>query len=161
MTKNKLHGVINNYRKIDMAFKINEFKVINFIYANNCIIYYVSKDYAKNFNIDFNGQVILEVKVNFNFFESPIPYFYLSFKEISNIIPKSMDNHICLNGNICYGPPSRPINEKWKFIDFVNAVDSMINNYFSKEYIGVGTLTELEHDLKGLRQYDKLIKKIY
>ena len=54
MTKNKLHGVINNYRKIDMAFKINEFKVINFIYANNCIIYYVSKDYAKNFNIDFN-----------------------------------------------------------------------------------------------------------
>ena len=72
-----------------------------------------------------------------------------------------MDNHICLNGNICYGPPSRPINEKWKFIDFVNAVDSMINNYFSKEYIGVGTLTELEHDLKGLRQYDKLIKKIY
>ena len=46
-----------------------------------------------------------------------------------------------------------------KFIDFVNAVDSMINNYLSKEYIGVGCLTELEHGKAGLNQYKNLISQ--
>lgn len=158
MTKSKPHGVINYNQNINNAFKVNDFKVINYIYGCDCIIYYVSKDYAKKFNIDFNGQITLEVKVNFNFFKFLTPYFYPKFKEISNIIPKSIDNHIYPNGDICYAPPSRPIYEKWKFINFVNAVDSMINNYFSKEYIGIGTLTELEHGLKGLKQYNNLIK---
>ena len=35
----------------------------------------------------------------------------------------------------------------------------MINNYFSKEYIGIGTLIELDHGLKGLEQYNNLISK--
>ena len=35
----------------------------------------------------------------------------------------------------------------------------MINNYFSKEYIGIGFLTELEHGQKGLKQYNNLIAK--
>lgn len=150
---------MNNNAKIIATFKVNGFKVINYIYARDCIIYYVSKDYAKKFNINFNGKITLEVKVNFNFFKFLTPSFYPTFKEISNIIPKNIDNHIYQNGNICYAPPSRPINEKWKLIDFVNAVDSMINNYFSKEYIGKGTLTELEHGLKGLKQYDNSILK--
>lgn len=159
MTKSKLRGVMNNNDRICSAFKINGFKIINYIYARDYTIYYVSKDYAKKFNIDFNGKITLEVKVNFNFFKCLMPYFYPNFKEISNIIPKNIDNHIYPNGNICYAPPSRPVNEKWRFIDFVNAVDSMINNYFSKEYIGTSTLTELEHGLKGLKKYDNLISK--
>ena len=47
MIKSKHHGVINNNEKINNAFKVNGFKVINYIYANDCTIYYVSKDYAK------------------------------------------------------------------------------------------------------------------
>jgi len=161
MIKSKHHGIINNNDIINNAFKVNGFKVINYIYANDCIIYYVSKDYSEKFNIDFNGKIILEVKVNFNFFKLLTPCFYPDFKEISNIIPKNADNHIYPNGNICYAPPLRPIYEKWKFINFVSAVDSMINNYFSKEYIGIGTLIELEHGLIGLEQYNNLISKKY
>ena len=66
MIKSKHHGVINNNEKINNAFKVNGFKVINYIYANDCTIYYVSKDYSEKFNIDFNGKITLEVKVNFN-----------------------------------------------------------------------------------------------
>ena len=50
MTKSKHHGVINNNEKINNAFKVNGFKVINYIYANDCTIYYVSKDYSEKFN---------------------------------------------------------------------------------------------------------------
>lgn len=161
MIKSKHHGVINNNEKINNAFKVNGFKVINYVYANDCTIYYALKDYSEKFNIDFNGKITLEIKVNFNFFKLLTPCFYPNFKEISNIIPKNADNHIYPNGNICYAPPFRPINEKWDFINFVNAVDSMINNYFSKEYIGIGTLIELDHGLKGLEQYNNLISKKY
>ena len=35
----------------------------------------------------------------------------------------------------------------------------MINNYLSKEYIGVGCLTELEHGKAGLNQYKNLISQ--
>ena len=89
MTKSKLRGVMNNNDRICSAFKINGFKIINYIYARDYTIYYVSKDYAKKFNIDFNGKITLEVKVNFNFFKCLMPYFYPNFKEISNIIPKN------------------------------------------------------------------------
>ena len=155
MIKNKLHGVMNT-KDIINNFAIKGFNVINYIYANKCIIYYVSKDYAKKFNIDFDGNIILEVKIRFEFFKFLTPIFYPTFKEVSNIIPKHIDNHIYPNGNICYAPPYRPIYEKWNFIDFINAVDSMINNYFSKEYIGTGFLTELEHGQAGLNQYKNL-----
>lgn len=156
MIKNKLHGVMNNHDIITNSFNTKGFKVVNYIYARDCTIYYVSKDYAKNFNIDFNGKILLEVIVNFKLFKYLIPCFYPSFKEMSNIIPKNIDNHIYSSGNICYAPPSRPIKEKWKFIDFVNAVDSMINNYFSTEYIGKGNLIELEHGIIGIKQYNYL-----
>ena len=149
---------MNNNERKNSAFKTIGFKIINYIYASNCIIYYVSKDYSKKFNIDFNGEIILEVRVDFNFFELLTPCFYPSFKEISNIIPKNADNHIYTNGNICYAPPLRPINEKWKFISFVIAVDSMINNYFSIEYIGKGELIQLEHGKKGLMQYESIYR---
>lgn len=158
MMKSKPHGVMNN-KNIISSFNIKGFDVINYIYAKDCIIYYVSKNYAKKFNIDFDGNIILEVKIKFEFFKYLSPSSYPTFKEISNIIPKNIDNHIYPNGNICYAPPYRPIYEKWKFVDFVNAVDSMINNYFSKEYIGIGFLTELEHGQKGLKQYNNLIAK--
>ena len=46
---------MNNNDRICSAFKINGFKIINYIYARDYTIYYVSKDYAKKFNIDFNG----------------------------------------------------------------------------------------------------------
>lgn len=156
MIKNKPPGAMNN-KKIISIFNIKGFDVINYIYAKDCIIYYVSKDYAKRFNIDFDGKIILEVKIKFAFFKFLGAHFYPTFKEISNIIPKNIDNHIYPNGNICYAPPYRPIYEKWKFIDFVNAVDSMINNFLSKEYIGIGCLTELEHGQIGLQQYNNLI----
>lgn len=88
MIKSKHHGVINNNEKINNAFKVNGFKVINYVYANDCTIYYVLKDYSEKFNIDFNGKITLEIKVNFNFFKLLTPCFYPNFKEISNIIPK-------------------------------------------------------------------------
>lgn len=157
MTRSKHLGA-NNNKLIIKSFNIKGFKVLNYIYANNFIIYYITKDYSANFNINFNGKVELEVVIPFNFFETLIPIYYPLFKEVSNIIPKNADNHINYNGTICYAPPYRPIHEKWKFIDFVNAVDSMINNYFTIEYIGTSSLIELEHGINGCVQYSFLLK---
>ena len=61
MIKSKHHGVINNNEKINNAFKVNGFKVINYVYANDCTIYYVLKDYSEKFNIDFNGLKIMDI----------------------------------------------------------------------------------------------------
>lgn len=150
---------MNDHERIMKLFNLKKFKTIDYIYGNDCTIYHVMKNYSKKFNIEFNGIILLEVKVYYNPFKILSPCFYPEFKEISNIIPRNIDNHIYSNGNICYAPPYRPIYEKWGFIDFINAVDSMINNYFSKEYIGTGTLIELEHGKKGLKQYNFLISK--
>ena len=157
--KNKHHGVINNIQEIEQGFKIKNFKIINYIYARDSIIFYASKDYSKKFNIEFNGEIVLEVIIKFDSFNILNPCLYPKFKEISNIIPKKADNHIYSDGSICYAPPYRPIYEKWRFINFVNAVDSMINNYFSKQYIGIGSLVELEHGKNGLKQYLQLISQ--
>ena len=156
--RRKLLGAMNNHELSLYSFRAKGFKIINYIYARNGIIYYITKDYSESFNISFNGIVLLEVTVLFVFFDFLSPCFYPVFKEKSNIIPKIENNHINPDGSICYAPPSRPINEKWKFIDFVNAVDSMLNNYFSTEYIGKGNLFELEHGIIGLKQYENLKK---
>ena len=112
-------------------------------------------------NIEFDGNILLEVKIKFDYLNYSKPWLYPTFKEISNIIPKKLCNHIYRSGDICYVPPNRPIYEKWEFIDFVNAVDSMINNFLSKEYIGIGFLRELEHGQIGLDQYRHLVSQGY
>ena len=76
-----------NNKNIISSFNTKGFDVINYIYAKDCIIYYVSKDYAKKFNINFDGNIILEVKIRFEFFKFLTPDFYPTFKEISSIIP--------------------------------------------------------------------------
>ena len=57
MTRSKHLGADNN-KLIIKSFDIKGFKVLNYIYANNSIIYYITKDYSVNFNINFNNQKI-------------------------------------------------------------------------------------------------------
>lgn len=137
-------------------FKLSGFTIIQFIYANNAIIYIIEKDYAKNFNIDFDGKIKLHVKIKFDFEKKVDIFTYPEFKELTNVIPKKVNNHIYKNGNICYAPPYRPIYEHWTMLNFIQAVDAMINNYLSKEYIGIGFLKELEHGIIGMKQYQKI-----
>lgn len=153
MTKHKLHGVVNK-QIIDFAFKKHGFTIKNYTSKNNLITAVVEKDYSKDFNIKFNGLIRLEVSVLENMFDMFCVYTYPMFKEISNIIPKKGFYHIYSDGSLCYAPPKRPLVEKWEFIDFVNAVDALIYNYFSIEYIGRGELFELEHGMAGLKQYE-------
>ena len=68
--------------------------------------------------------------------------------------------HVNYDGSLCYAPPRRPLDEEWTFINFVNAVDSLIYNYFCIEYIGKGSLQELEHGNTGLKQYDYIKNSI-
>ncbi len=153
MTKHKHHGVVNK-QMIDFAFKKHGFTIQNYTSKNNMITVVVEKDYSKDFNIKFSGLIRLEASVFENMFDMFCVYTYPTFKEISNIIPKKGFNHIYSDGSLCYAPPKRPLVEKWKFIDFVNAVDALIYNYFSIEYIGRGELFELEHGMAGLKQYE-------
>ena len=78
---------------------------------------------------------------------------------LNDIIPKKIKNHIYSDGSICYAPPERPLNEKWQLIDYFEAVDSLINDWFNKEYIGVSKLHGLEHGEKGKIQYHYLKDK--
>lgn len=153
MTKHKHHGVVNK-QIIDFAFKKHGFTIQNYLSENNRITVVVEKDYSKDFNIKFNGLIRLEVSVIENMFDMFCVYTYPKFKEISNIIPKKEFYHIYIDGSLCYAPPKRPLVEKWEFIDFVNAVDALIYNYFSIEYIGRGELFELEHGINGIKQYE-------
>lgn len=153
MTKPKRHGVVNK-QIIDFVFRKHGFTIQNYTSKNNVITVVVEKDYSKDFNIKFNGLIRLEVSVLENMFDMFCVYTYPTFKEISNIIPKKGFYHIYSDGSLCYAPPKRPLVEKWKFIDFVNAVDALIYNYFSIEYIGRGELFELEHGMAGLKQYE-------
>lgn len=153
MTKPKRHGVVNK-SILDFAFKKHGFTIQNYTSKNNLITVVVEKDYSKDFNIKFNGLIRLEVSVLENMFDMFCVYTYPTFKEISNIIPKKGFYHIYSDGSLCYAPPKRPLVEKWEFIDFVNAVDALIYNYFSIQYIGKGALFELEHGMVGLKQYE-------
>lgn len=149
----KHHGVMNKYIN---AFKLNGFTVIQYVYANDSIIFIVEKDYSKKFNIIFDGKVRLQVKIKFAFEKAVNLTTYPEFKELTNVIPKKIDNHIYNSGNICYAPPYRPIYEHWTIMNFIQAVDAMINNYLSKEYVGIGFLKELEHGVAGIKQYQKI-----
>ena len=79
-----------NNKNIISSFNTKGFDVINYIYAKDCIIYYVSKDYAKKFNINFDGNIILEVKIRFEFFKFLTPDFYPTFKEISKSVVENI-----------------------------------------------------------------------
>lgn len=153
MTKHKRHGGVNK-QIIDFAFKKHGFTIQKYTSKNNVITVVVEKDYSKDFNIKFNGLIRLEASVLENMFDMFCVCTYPMFKEISNIIPEKSFYHIYSDGSLCYAPPKRPLVEKWKFIDFVNAVDALIYNYFSIEYIGMGKLFELEHGMLGLKQYE-------
>ncbi len=153
MIKHKRHGAVNK-QIITFAFKKHGFSVQNYASKNNVITVIVEKDYSKGFNIKFNGLIRLEVSIIENMYDMFCVYTYPKFKEISNIIPKNGFYHIYPDGSLCYAPPKRPLVEKWEFVDFVNAVDALLYNYFSIEYIGKGELFELEHGLTGLRQYE-------
>lgn len=152
MIKVKRRGVMNK-NFIKSIFKKYNFNIINNIYINNGMLFIVEKNYSSNFNIKFDGLIKLEVKVDFRLNNYLCAFYYPTFREISNLIPKKCENHIYDNGNICYAPPQRPIDEAWEIEDFIVAVDAMINNYFCIEYIGTSTLFELEHGSIGMRQY--------
>ena len=147
---------MDKIKEIFIAFERFDFKVTNYIYIKNGYNFFIEKDFSKKFNIDFDGLVKLLVKVFFNYDhlnENTFPVFI----EQNNVIPKMRHYHIDENGIMCFAPPQRPKIEKWKFYDFVNAVNSMINNYFNKEYVGSKTILELEHGKLGLEQYNNLL----
>lgn len=153
MIKNKHHGQINK-SSIISSFNYFNFQVENYIESTNEVKVTITKDYSKYFNIEFDGKIKLEVFINPYMFENFCMLTYPKFIEVSNIIPKKPFYHICSDGFLCYAPPRRPLNQKWKIRDFINAVDSLIFNYFCIEYIGTNNLFELEHGTTGLIQYE-------
>ena len=153
MTKNKHHGQINK-SSIIFSFNYFNFQIESYIEKTNEIKVTVTKDYSKSFNIEFDGKIKLEVFINPHMFENFCVFTYPKFIEISNIIPKKPFYHIYSDGSLCYAPPKRPLDEKWKISDFINAVDSLIFNYFCIEYIGTSSLLELEHGNTGKIQYE-------
>ena len=160
MTKNKHHGVINK-KLVYKSMKKYQFTVEEYEEDINSIFVIIKKDYSKTFNFSFDGVIKLKVTINKKMYELFWRETYPQFTEITSKIPKESFYHIYTNGSICYAPPRRPIDEKWQLSDFINAVDSLINNYFSVEYIGVGCLNELEHGIRGLQQYEAMRNKKY
>ena len=158
MIKNKLHGVINK-SEIESAFKKHKFLIKTYLNNKNKIIIVVEKNYSIDFNIEFNGLIKLKIIINKEMYNNFCIMTYPLFKELSNIIPKKGFNHVYPNGDLCYAPPKRPLVEKWRFEDFVQAVDALIYNYFNVEYIGTSGLFELEHGQKGLEQFEFICLK--
>ncbi len=159
MTKVRHHGVINK-NDIELSIKKYGFRIVDYTENNEHIKTIIEKDYSKNFNIDFNGNVKVECIIVKKMYDMFCVYTYPKFKEISNIIPKKAFYHMYEDGSICYAPPKRPLVEEWKLEDFINSIDSFFNNYFSIEYIGKGELFQLEHGEKGLMQYEFIYKSL-
>ena len=153
MIKHKHHGAITK-DEVSFSFKSKGFSIENYSEENSKIIVEVKKDYSSSFNIEFNGLIKLKVLIPINLYKYFSILTYPKFYEISNLIPKKAMYHVNYDGSLCYAPPGRPLDEEWTFINFVNAVDSLIYNYFCIEYIGKGNLQELEHGNAGLMQYD-------
>lgn len=153
MTKVIHHGVINK-KDIEVSIKKYGFKMLDYNENNEYIKTIIEKDYAKSFNIDFNGMVKVECIIMRKMYDMFCVYTYPKFKEISNLIPKKAFYHMYEDGSICYAPPKRPLVEKWNLEDFISSIDSFFHNYFSIEYIGKGELFQLEHGEKGLIQYE-------
>lgn len=153
MIKIRHHGVLNR-EEIISSFKSKGFSISNYEEINDIAIVSVDKDYSASYNISFDGFIKLKALVHLNMYKVFFFRTYPVFYEVSNLIPKEAFYHVYKNGSLCYAPPQRPLDENWRFIDFVNAVDSLIHNYFSIEYIGNGVLTELEHGYIGLEQYN-------
>mgnify|MGYP006939899604 FL=1 len=146
-----------NEKQITSLFKRKGFVINKYWEEKGTILVDISKDYSKGFNIEFNGYLNLLVKINKNFFGNECKYlFNPAFYELNNVIPKKVKNHFYIDGSICYAPPERPLNEKWQLLDYIEAVDSVINDWFNKEYIGVSKLHGLEHGEKGKIQYHYL-----
>lgn len=157
MIKNKRRGVIRK-EQILSSFKLYNFNVVSYDEHGHIGHVIVTKDYSENFNFDFNGLVKLDVTIDLKLYENFWIFSYPKFIEISNLIPKKPMFHVYQDGSLCYAPPARPLKEKWILSDFIKAVDSLINNYFCIEYIGSGTLIELEHGDIGKMQYEYLSK---
>lgn len=160
MIKSRRRGVINK-EEIISSFNSKGFSIINYEEYNEIAIVIVKKNYSSSFNVQFDGLVELKVTIYLNMYNSFSRLTYPKFFETSNLIPKKTFYHVYTNGSLCYAPPKRPLDEGWNFINFVNAVDALIYNYFSIEYIGNGTLKELEHGYTGLYQYDYYVKTLY
>lgn len=155
MIKHKHRGAITKDEVI-FSFKSKGFSIENYSEENGKITVEVTKDYSSSFNIEFNGLIKLKALIPISLYKYFSIITYPTFYEISNLIPKKAMYHVNYDGSLCYAPPRRPLDEEWTFINFINAVDSLIYNYFSIEYIGNGTLIELNHGYAGLQQYNFL-----
>lgn len=144
-----------NEKQIKDLFKLRGFNIKAIFVLNQQIELIVYKDYSKGFNIEFDGNVILKIIINKMFFKFPNVY-NIKFYEENNLIPKQARNHFYSDGSICYAPPERPIYENWKLLDYIDAVDAMLNDWFNKEYIGASKLRGLEHGDIGKIQYNIL-----
>lgn len=128
MTKVIHHGVINK-KDIEVSIKKYGFKIFDYNENNEYIKTIIEKDYAKSFNIDFNGMIKVECIIMRKMYDMFCVYTYPKFKEISNIIPKKAFYHMYEDGSICYVPPKRPLVEKWSLEDFISSIDSFFRTF--------------------------------
>ena len=159
MIKPKHRGAITK-DEVVFSFKSKGFSIEKYNEENGKITVEVKKDYSSSFNIEFKGLIKIKVLIPISLYKYFSIITYPTFYEISNLIPKKAMYHVNYDGSLCYAPPRRPLDEEWTFINFVNAVDSLIYNYFCIEYIGKGSLQELEHVNTGLKQYDYIKNSI-
>ena len=128
MTKVIHHGVINK-KDIEVSIKKYGFKILDYNENNEYLKTIIEKDYAKSFNIDFNGMIKVECIIMRKMYDMFCVYTYPKFKEISNIIPKKAFYHMYEDGSICYAPPKRPLVEKWSLEDFISFIDSFFRTF--------------------------------
>lgn len=133
-----------------------DFNVNNYFYIAKGFVFRIEKDFSKRFNIKFNGTVILDSYIYFDYDYNNVNT-YPVFIEINDVIPKQIHYHVNPNGELCITYYERPKREKWELKNFVNALNSMLNNYFNKEFVGSKTLQELEHGVTGRQQYYKMV----
>lgn len=128
MTKVIHRGVINK-KDIEVSIKKYGFKILDYNENNEYIKTIIEKDYAKSFNIDFNGMIKVECIIMRKMYDMFCVYTYPKFKEISNIIPKKAFYHMYEDDSICYAPPKRPLVEKWSLEDFISSIDSFFRTF--------------------------------
>jgi len=147
INENTIRKVFNN-----MGFKVNK---IDFCMGKFYVI--VSKNYSKNYNIEFDGNISLKAVIDdrMNIYLSR--EYYPEFYEVSNVIPHKRQYHINENGSLCYAPYQRPLREKWELKHFVNAVDALVADWFHMQYIGESQLKGLEHGERGIEEYIQMI----
>ena len=82
MIKVKHRGAVSR-NEIEFALKKYNYKILNYCDSKDLIKVIISKDFSKEFNVKFAGNITIEVTVFKNMYDFFCVFTYPKFKEIS------------------------------------------------------------------------------